>query len=127
MLSGAQLFATPWSVDPQAPLFMGFSWQEYWSRLLFLFPGDLSNPGIKPGSPALQAEFLLSELPHRKSQNNSVESEKLKNSISVTITPPHSHPQILRELLDFHNLQYEGLGQLYLYLTELGPGFQIQL
>ena len=40
---------------------MGFSKQEYWSGLPFPFPGDLSDPGIKPGSPALQADALLSE------------------------------------------------------------------
>ena len=40
---------------------MGFSRQEYWSGLPFLSPGDLSNPGIKPGSPVLQTDALLSE------------------------------------------------------------------
>ena len=42
---------------------MGFSRQEYWSGLLFPSPGDLPDPGIKPGSPALQAEALTSEPP----------------------------------------------------------------
>ena len=37
----------PWTVASQAPLFMGFSRQEYWSRLPFPSPGDLPNPGIK--------------------------------------------------------------------------------
>ena len=45
--------ATPWTVACQAPLSMGFSRQEYWSGLPFLSPGDLPDPGIKPGSPAL--------------------------------------------------------------------------
>ena len=45
----------------QAPLSMGFSMQEYWSGLPFPSPGDPPNPGIKAGSPALQADFLLSE------------------------------------------------------------------
>ena len=45
----------------QAPLSMEFSKQEYWSGLPFLSPGDLPNPGIEPGSPALQAESLPSE------------------------------------------------------------------
>ena len=40
---------------------MGFSRQEYWSGLSFPSPGDLPNPGIKHGSPALQADALLSE------------------------------------------------------------------
>ena len=49
------------SVAPQAPLSVGFSRQEYWSELPFPQPGDLPNPGIKPGSPALQADsFRLS-------------------------------------------------------------------
>ena len=42
---------------------MGFSRQEYWSGQPFLSPGDLPDPGIKPGSPALQADSLLSEPP----------------------------------------------------------------
>ena len=47
----------------QAPLSMELSRQEYWSGLPFLSPGDLPNPGIKPRSPALQADSLPSEPP----------------------------------------------------------------
>ena len=54
--------ATSWTVALQAPLSMGFYRQEFWSGLPFPSPGDLSNPGIKSGSPALQAGSLLSEL-----------------------------------------------------------------
>ena len=46
----------------QASLSMGFSRQEYWSGLPFPSPGDLPNPGIKPGSPTLQTDSSLSEL-----------------------------------------------------------------
>jgi len=42
---------------------MGFSRQEYWSGLPFHSPGGLPDPGIKPGSPTLQADTLLSEPP----------------------------------------------------------------
>ena len=42
---------------------MGFSRQEYWSGLPFPPPRDLPNPGIEPGSPALQANSLQAELP----------------------------------------------------------------
>ena len=42
---------------------MGFSRQEYWSGLPFPSPGDLSDPGIEPGSLALQADALPSEPP----------------------------------------------------------------
>ena len=55
-LSRVRLFATPWTVAYQAPLSMGFSRQECWSGLPFPSPGDLPNPGIEPGSPALQAD-----------------------------------------------------------------------
>ena len=52
---------TPWTVACQAPLYMGFSRQEYWSGLQFPSAGDLPNPVIKPGSPALQADSFLIE------------------------------------------------------------------
>jgi len=42
---------------------MGFSRQEYWSGLPLPSPGDLPNPGIKPGSPSLEADALTSEPP----------------------------------------------------------------
>ena len=51
--------ATPWTVACQAPLSMGFSRQEYWSGLPLPSPGNLPNPGIEPGSPALKADSLL--------------------------------------------------------------------
>ena len=42
---------------------MEFSRQEYWNELPFPSPGDLPEPGIEPGLPALQADTLLSEPP----------------------------------------------------------------
>ena len=42
-----------------APQSMGFSRQEYWCGLLCPSPGNLPNPGINPGSPALQTVSLL--------------------------------------------------------------------
>ena len=53
---------TPWTIPFQFPLSMGFSRQEYWSGLPFPSPGDLPNPGIKPGSHALQESSLPTEL-----------------------------------------------------------------
>ena len=67
-LSRVQLFVTPWTVANQAPPSMGFSRQEYWSGLPFPSPGDLPNPGIKPGSPALQADTLPSEPPGKQTK-----------------------------------------------------------
>ena len=59
--SHVQLFATLQTVAHQAPLFMGFSKQEYWSRLPCCPPRDLPGPGIVPASlmsSALTGEFF---------------------------------------------------------------------
>ena len=58
MLHNIQLFATPWTIADQAPLSMG-----YWSGWPFPSPGDLHNPQVKFGSPALEANSLPSEPP----------------------------------------------------------------
>ena len=63
LLSCVRQFVTLWTVARQAPLSMGFSRQEYWNWLPFPSPGDLPNPGIELGSPALQADSLPSEAP----------------------------------------------------------------
>ena len=57
------IFATPWTIAPQPPLSLGFPRQEHWSGLPFPSPGDLPDPGTEPGSPTLQADALLTELP----------------------------------------------------------------
>ena len=62
-LSCVRLFATPWTVAYQASPSMGFSRQEYWSGLPCPSPGDLPDPGIKPGSLTLEADSLTSEPP----------------------------------------------------------------
>ena len=70
-LTQVRLFVISQTVTPQAPphgqapLSMEFSRQEYWSGLPFLSPGDLSNPGIEPRSPALQADSLPSKPPRK--------------------------------------------------------------
>ena len=73
----------PMNVTYQAPWSMGFSKQEYLSGLPFPSPSDLPNPGIEPGSPALQTDALPSE---------SLEALMLNNDLNVTLT-------ILRTLL----------------------------
>ena len=55
--SCVQHFVTPWTVAHQAPLFMGFSRQEYWSGLPFSTPGKLPDPRIEPVSPELTDRF----------------------------------------------------------------------
>ena len=63
MLSYVRLFVTPWSVAHRAPVSLEFSRQTYWNGLLFTLPGDLSDPGIKPVSPALAGGFFTTEAP----------------------------------------------------------------
>ena len=62
-LSRVRLFATPWTVAYQAPPSMEFFRHEYWSGVPLPSPVDLPDPGIEPGSPALQADALPSEPP----------------------------------------------------------------
>ena len=68
IFSHVRLFLTPCTVALEAPLSMGFSRQEYWNDLPFPSPspGDLPNPEIEPGSPALQADSLPCEPPGKE-------------------------------------------------------------
>ena len=66
---------------------MGFSRQECWSGLPFPSPGDLPDPGLEPGSPALQADALPSEPPGKLKENMNVEQDLLspfKNILFIT-------------------------------------------
>ena len=68
LLQSCRLFATLWTVVCQAPLFMGFPRQEYWSGVPFPPPGDLPDPAIKPASPvspAFQEDSLPTEPPRK--------------------------------------------------------------
>ena len=85
-LSHVQLFVTPWTIAYQAPLSMEFSRQEYWSGLPFPSPGDLHNPGIKPGSPALEADALQSE-PSGKLKSINVFKKKRRKKESKGLDP----------------------------------------
>ena len=61
-VSHVQLFVTPWTAAYHTPQSMEFSRQEYWNGLPFPSPGDLPDPGIEPGSPALQADSYMWDL-----------------------------------------------------------------
>ena len=76
-------FENPWTVANQAPLFMEFPRQEYWSGLPFPSPGDLPNPGIKLGSPALSdGGFFTIEPPGKASE-----------CFTRIISFPHNNPR----------------------------------
>jgi len=59
-------FVTPWTVTHQVSLSMGFSRQEYWSRLSYPPPGDLPNPRTELASlvaSAFAREFFNTKPP----------------------------------------------------------------
>ena len=88
-LSRVRLFATPWTVAYHAPPpSMGFSRQEYWSGLPFPSPGNLPNPGIEPGSPAMQTDALTS-VPHPL-KNLSHSSQPGKSPLTLLRISPTS-------------------------------------
>ena len=72
-------FVTPWTVACQAPLFMEFSRQEYWSGLPFPSPVNLPNPGIELMSPALPGGFSTTE-PPGKPHGQYISIQKIKCS-----------------------------------------------
>ena len=64
-------------------LFIEFSRQEYWSGLPFPSQGDLPDPEIKPGSPALQAGSLPSLVSEPPAEASAIQVEELLNRFSV--------------------------------------------
>ena len=127
-LSHVRFFAIPWTVAHQAPLSMGFFRQEYWNGLPFPSPGDLSDPGIQPGSPALHADFLLSEPPGKpitiattqKGSGTSTHPRHLPATATpVTMTIPESNA--------FQNITCMGITSIFLKCrflfceSEMGP------
>ena len=92
-----QTLVTPWTVARQAPLSMGFSPQECWSGLPFPSVGDLSHPGVDPGSPALQADFLTDRA--TRSSHNSV-YPKLKECSEMTGQACDTNPKHSRKLTE---------------------------
>ena len=81
--------ATPWTVAYEAPLSMGFSRQEYWSGFPFPSLGDLPNPGIESGSPALEADALPSEPPGKSYRDDHVKTlpEALGGPLAIRKIP----------------------------------------
>ena len=88
--------ATSWTVAHQAPPSIGFPRQEHWIVLPFSSPGDLPNPGIEPGSPALQVDSLPSE--------------------------PAGKPHIITTCDEFQHILIEGLQGLWHCSNHCGHG-----
>ena len=73
---------------------MGFSRQEYWSGLPFPSPGDLTDPGIEPSSPALQ--WILHCLSHQGSLG-------LQDTTLLNITLSIHHDRLLKHSTVFYH------------------------
>ena len=95
---------TPRTAAHQAPLSMEFSRLQYWNGLPCPLSGDLPNPGIEPGSPALQADSLPSE-PAGKPENTGVGSLSLLQGIFPT---QRSNPGALHCRRILYQLSYQG-------------------
>ena len=80
LLSRVWVIVTPWTIVCQGPLSMELSRQEYWSGLPFCSLGDLPDPGIKPGFPALQTDSLPSEPPGKPACLSMITSERVPPS-----------------------------------------------
>ena len=82
-----RLFVTPWTVDRQAPLSMGSSRQEYWSRLPFPPPRDLPDPWIKSISCLLhwRVDSLPLALPGKPWLNSFLFSRKHQPWVSLPL------------------------------------------
>ena len=85
--------AIPWTVARQAPLSPGFPRHEYGTGLPFSSAGDLPNPGIKPRSPTLQADFLPHEPPGKPIKKDRIHTHivvRAKSSQSCPILCPRA-------------------------------------
>ena len=111
---------TPWTIVHYSPLPMGFSRQEYWSALLFPPPGDLPDPGIKPRSPALQADSLSHEHPKYHILVHTLLAEsQIMNGQTDTHTcsgVPNTVLDISRHLISLDILSYEILDKWAVFL-----------
>ena len=85
-LSRVRLFETPRTAAYPAPLSMGFSRQEHWSRLPFPSPGHFPYPGIEPVSPALAGRFLTTEPPGKPQSGSTV------NYLDICLLSSHQWP-----------------------------------
>ena len=94
---------------------MGFSRQEYCSGLPFPSPGDLPDPGIEPGSPALQADSLPSEPP----------GKPIKSSEKVLPTTS-SMSDVVSELKSLSRVQLFGTPWTVAYQAPPSMGFSRQ-
>ena len=111
----------PCGLPPVRPLCpWGFSRQEYWSGLPLCPPGDLPNPGIKPRSPTLQSDSLLSK-PPGKPKNTGVGSLSLFQGIFST---EESNQGLLHCRQILYQMSYQGSSLPHINL-KMSPGYSL--
>ena len=133
LLNHVQVFVTPCIVARQPPLSMGFPGQEYWSRLPFPIPGDLSNSGIKsmslvcptladrfftialPGKPHVSYYYLLN---HRKWKYHHTFMLSCQNNYSV-LPIFNLSPSIYIILYTFHSGKYFKIMVLFILVPQI--------
>ena len=101
VVSGLQLFATPWTVAHQTLLSLEFSQQEYWMELPFPSPGDLPDPGIKPEfppAPVLSGEFFTTEPSGKWLNMTKLFSSLTKSTVGPGNLPGSSSPSQCSQL-----------------------------
>ena len=99
------ILCDPMDCSPQLLLSMGFSRQEYWSGLPFPTPGDLSNPGIEPESPAISSVqfshvrlFATPWITAHQASLSITNSRSLPRLTSIESVMPSSHLFLCRPL-----------------------------
>ena len=89
---------------------MEFSWPEYWSGLPFPSPEDLPDSGIKPWSPALQADSLLFELQGSPTKKK---KKKEKNQIKKTRNEKGGYNRQCRNAKDKNTIKTKNFHNVY--------------
>ena len=79
--------ATPWTVDRQAPLSIGFPRQEHWSVLPFPPPGDLLDPEVESESPALAGGLSTAEPPAKSMYAHQLSSVHSLSHVQLFVAP----------------------------------------
>ena len=117
-------FAIQWAVTHQAPLFIEFPREEYWSGLSFPSPGDLPDPGIKSSCISCLGKQILYHWATRKSQtsytdtwNKHVNSYHSKHSIYISCCHYCSRSSVFFPSSPFHFLAFKRTLPLFCHLN----------
>ena len=121
-LHHVRLFTTPWTVACHGNLSMEMDTeifrQEYWCGLPFPSPGDLPDPRIKPRSPALQADSLLSEIPGEPSRYRITSASQ--SHLIINLLPSPTLIPLCQVTQHIHSFQGLGYGHLESGRKEVG-------